>query len=586
MKIEEKIRSFTGSNKFFPFFLALAAFAAFAPSLGTRGFFYDDQPLIEANTILHQGFKAFPKLLSTGYWEMVKGKNAPVEEYRPLLMATFLLETRLFGWSPFEMHALNLFLHFLASCLVFLLLRRRMNLSAAKAGALLFAVLAVHMESVSLLVGRSELLSAVFILGAWICLDFSRSARSRKRLLLGIFLYAAALLTKESSIMFLPMIFLDDWVLSRKTSDLKNRQSLYAALSLTSGTYLLLRLPILMHPFHGGVAYFNSSRLIQYLTMGRFFWEHYFFPSVSALGICSDFSRPLIPDALTSSSVAWASLSTLALFLLSAFYFLVAKRSVWAFWVVFPFLFLLPTSHLIIPLDTIGAQRFLYLPSVALCAGFGFFWMRFGKRSWGRMVTSFLLIWQASKAFSQSYLWTTPIGFYSAAAACNPVSASAQYSLGVRFFRAGQDAKGLSHMALAEKLNPRYSQVWYDLGRFAWDKKDLPRAKFFLERAIRLNPSEPDARVLLAELWLKEGNVLKAERGLKDALEIAPDNATAHYNLGILLLKSGKTKKGASQLRKFLQISPDNRLAPSVSALLSRIELLNTQAKPSREVLK
>ena len=247
----------------------------------------------------------------------------------------------------------------------------------------------------------------------------------------------------------------------------------YAALIFISLAYLFLRSLIFSNPFNGGTSYFTSGRITRVLTMSRFFFGHYFFPALSGCGLCSDFSRPLIADASLSSISAWSSLAVLICGLSFAFYFLFLKRASWAFWVIFPFLFLLPTSNLILPLDTIGAQRFLYIPSVALCVCFGAFWNRFEKKWWGRMTATLLLLWQSSQAFSQSFLWTTPVGFYAAAVSCNPVSSSAQSSLGAAWLEIGQSAKGIPFSTRVSKPCQNFFQRV--IGK--WRKGKTPPSK-------------------------------------------------------------------------------------------------------------
>ncbi len=521
MKMEEKIRRFIGSDNFFWTLLFLLSFSAFLPSLATKDFFYDDQPLVGHNPVLNGGWSSFSQLFETGYWEAVKGRTASVSEYRPFLMATFFLEEHSFGKNLMEMHALNLGLNFLAGVLLFILLRRRYGALAAKIASLLFVVFTVHLESVFLLVGRSELLSAVFVLASWLCLD---SLAQKKHIFWGIFFYVSALLTKESSIMFMPVLFLDDWVSLQRISDFKFRKIIYVFLSLLSSAYLGLRFLILSRPFHGGNPYFTGFFLVKLLTLSVFFWKRYAWPGVSALGICSDFSKPLIPNASLVSWTAWGAFGALVLGLGASFYFLAARRSRGAFWILFPFWFLLPTSHLIIALDTIGAQRFLYLPSAALAVGFGFWVSRYSQKAGVRLLAASLILWQATQSFSQSLNWTTPIGFYSAAAQCNPVSAAAQYSLGVRFFEKGLDAQGLVYMRRAITLNPRYGDIWYDLARLNFDKKDFPRAQLFINKALRLNPNDSDTHILAGEIAMLEGQKKKAVLEFKRAVSLNPRN--------------------------------------------------------------
>ena len=130
-----------------------------------------------------------------------------------------------------------------------------------------------------------------------------------------------------------------------------------------------MRLAVLDRPFHGGAAYFAATApLDAVLTWAKFFALHYAVPAAAATEFCSDFTRPLIPDSGPGDAAAWACLAALILAGGSILYGL-ARRRPWSFWAAGPALFLLPTTHLVVSLDTIGAERFLYFPALALCAG-------------------------------------------------------------------------------------------------------------------------------------------------------------------------------------------------------------------------
>ncbi|MDE2292628.1 MAG: glycosyltransferase family 39 protein [Elusimicrobia bacterium] len=338
--------------------VVIAAVAAFAPALRGRPFLFDDAYLIQKNPYLHQSLAGgAASLLTTGYWEAPNGRAASVQEYRPLLMLSFLLQAKTTGFSVPAMRLGNVLLHVLVCLLLWEIFRRKLGPPAAFAGALIFAVLPVHSEAVGLLSGRSELLSAALVFGAWLALEDGLLA-------LGLSLYAGALLTKESSVLFPVLLALSDWTFRGREPWDEDSRGLQGTLWGMTAAYILLRFAVLPDPFQAGKPYF-ADRLAAALTLSRFAARHYVWPSLSGLSLCSDFTRPLIPDASPRSPSAWLLLSAwLALF--AGAVRGLRRRERWAFWLIAPCLFLLPTSNLILPLDTIGAERFLYIPTISL----------------------------------------------------------------------------------------------------------------------------------------------------------------------------------------------------------------------------
>src|SRR5262249_38066537 len=139
-------------------------------------------------------------LVMTGYWEGAVGAEAPVQEFRPLLMLSFALTALPFGFVPWIFHLGNLLLHAANTMLIFLLLKRRYSCEAALGAACIFSVLPVHVEAVAYIAGRSELLASFFLLLAWLELE---SAKPRR--VLGFLWYACSLLSKEQVVLF-PLI--------------------------------------------------------------------------------------------------------------------------------------------------------------------------------------------------------------------------------------------------------------------------------------------------------------------------------------------------------------------------------------------
>ena len=132
-----------------------------------NGFAYDDNTIIEGNPVVTEG--RVVDALSSSYWpQVVAGAGL----YRPVTLSSFALEWRLWNGHPAGFHLVNVVVHVAVSLLVFLLILEVSATLPALVGAAIFAAHPVHSEAVANVVGRAELYSALFVVGA--CLLFWR----------------------------------------------------------------------------------------------------------------------------------------------------------------------------------------------------------------------------------------------------------------------------------------------------------------------------------------------------------------------------------------------------------------------------
>ncbi|HVN82709.1 MAG TPA: tetratricopeptide repeat protein, partial [Terriglobia bacterium] len=75
-----------------------------------------------------------------------------------------------------------------------------------------------------------------------------------------------------------------------------------------------------------------------------------------------------------------------------------------------------------------------------------------------------------------------------------------------------------------------------------------------LERAIALNPDDPESRVALGLTYQAAGQLEPATKELEKALELDPKNATALYQLGLIYRKQGKVEAAQRLLSTFEEV--------------------------------
>src|ERR1700728_1616234 len=133
--------------------ILLLIFVAYVPVLRTAGFIWDDPQYITGNPLL----RTWPGLLAIWIHPLA------LPQYYPIVHTTFWIEYHLAGLHPFLYHFDNVFLHAVASILLWRALLR-LNIPASWLAAAIFAVHPVNVESVAWATERKNVLSLVFYL--------------------------------------------------------------------------------------------------------------------------------------------------------------------------------------------------------------------------------------------------------------------------------------------------------------------------------------------------------------------------------------------------------------------------------------
>jgi len=149
-------------------------------SSGLNGpFLHDDIKAVLENPDV-QGTNPLAQLWSNDFWGREITSKLSHKSYRPLTILSFRLSRTLWGNSSFAFRLENLLLHTVVTCLFVVTCRRTLmfqsrddhsgggggdeHANAAIVVGLLFACHPVHTEAVVGVVGRAELLSAIFVL--------------------------------------------------------------------------------------------------------------------------------------------------------------------------------------------------------------------------------------------------------------------------------------------------------------------------------------------------------------------------------------------------------------------------------------
>ena len=150
------------------------------------------------------------------YWGLV---------VRPL---TYMVDYSLFGLSPGGYHLHNLFWHSLCVACVFFLLRKlTREPTVSFFGALIFAIHPIHVEAVSNITNRKELLALAFLLIAFLCyIRFLEGTTSGKWgwFFVGVLCWGIGLLSKQIVIVLPLLLVVYEFLLGSQRSTVSNQK--------------------------------------------------------------------------------------------------------------------------------------------------------------------------------------------------------------------------------------------------------------------------------------------------------------------------------------------------------------------------
>ncbi len=439
--------------------LVAACLAVYAGS-PFNGFVADDHVVLEQDPVVTTPGRALDAFASPYRGLM----------YRPLTVWTFALQWQAHGPIPWAFHLVNVLLHAVMTVLVFRMVRAlgRASPGASLLASLVFAVHTIHTDAVSAVVGRADLLAAVFTVAAFLC--WRRWVLAAGALALtgtGVF-YLLGLLSKESAGPF-PIFALAFALLQRDRSgqrvlgahrDVRRRAAVGALVGLVVplSAYGVMRALVLesavmpaWSPYFGGVD--GGTTLCTLLGIGaRYLWLLVFpYP------LSPDYTWESIPFA-NGLLEPWTIAGLLALpTLLAATGYLLVRRTPTAFGaglgLLWFFVFMLPATHLV-PLMVPMAERLTYLASAGLSLALAPALDQAIRPVACRLAVMLYVAVLAGMTLERDRVWRDDLTLWSDAVATHPRSAFSLMNLAGALVAAGRVPAALGAMERAVEVAP------------------------------------------------------------------------------------------------------------------------------------
>ncbi len=573
-----------------------AALLVFVVAVGTfansalNGFAYDDDAVIVGHPVVTEGRAV--EALTSPYWpDAVSGTGL----YRPVTLSSFALEWKLWNGHPAGFHFVNIFVHVAVSLMVFLLILEVSATLPALVGGLLFAAHPVHSEAVANVVGRAELYSALFVLGA--CLLFWKgrglSPVWRVARLLGIgALFLMGLGSKEMAATFPALLILLALVRSDE-AHVTDRMRADLPVFLLTGVLLVAFLGARFLAL-GSVLGDGPAPALMGLSAGQRIltslavWPQYFRLLVFPLDLVADYAPAVLFPALT-----WGPDVILGLLMIlgagAAVVFFWPRERLVAFGIAWFGVTILPVSNLLFPAGVLLAERTLYLPSVGLAfvaAGVVSWTARERRASLGMLLVTTAVVCGAfivrtvlrNPSWMSSFTVVTTLGeehpesFRAIWARAKGLSVVGEYEEAARYYQTAvelvpnaysllveaADLYGRREMwadaepllAHASELFPAHAVAWQVLSEQQLNQGRGREAHATALQGLSLVGSDPYLWELVSESYVARGDYGAAIRARWASFGVADEDSEDWRRMTELMVLAGRSEEAEAASRR------------------------------------
>ncbi|NIR46552.1 MAG: tetratricopeptide repeat protein [Gemmatimonadetes bacterium] len=510
--------------------VALAAVLVYVNSLG-NSFAYDDVWVISDREVLHD-LGRFWEIVTVEYWPAVFKSGL----YRPLTLLSFAVDWALWNGGAVGFHFFNVVLHMLVSVLVFVFLRHMFPWWGALAGGLVFAIHPVHTEAVANIVGRGELLAALWMLsGVLIYFRAARSGRFTPGVMAAIAaLYALAALSKEGGIVLPGLLLATDIPLAARrrlpsfSEYARSRLPLFAVLTGVLALLLAARAAVLgaaVASVPDTIFTVDDSFTTRLFTMSRV-WPRYLELILAPLHLSADYGPAVILPVATLTPLGAAGfLSGLALVLMAILVFRRAPEFAMALaWFAVS---MAPVSNLIIIAEIVLAERTLYIPSIALPIIVALIVVK-ARPQMRRLVVAVIAIWVIG--FSVVTVRRNPVWYdtntvFEDLRRRHPESVRALFGVAHQMARLGrwEEAKGWYRRAL--RLWPYHGPFAVEYAYYLFQHGEYDEADELVSGALQHKPAQSDWNRFLVVIRQVAGDPEGALAAIERARRYYPDHA-------------------------------------------------------------
>lgn len=550
-----------GWHKHIWWLVPLIAILVYIPSFNSD-FTLDDVLIVEDNTLI-RSLDKIPKIWTSHYWAGKMDAN-DTGLYRPLTLSTYAIQYSMHEKNAGPYHIFNILLHALA-CFLLMKLAHLLfqDIRLAALSGLLFAIHPIHTEAVCGIVGRAEILAAIFILLASISYHHWRYKGKYQSLIILLVSTAAAITSKEHGFMLPFILGLQEALYYFSVKKYQwNHKRTWGALTgvmLISGLLWMVRSAITgpTSPHEQWLDVDSSDRM------------------ATAIGTVTEYiGMHLLPVKLSADYwtdevriVGWGHLSALMSIL---FLFGLALAALWqrsnirsfSWGILFFFLTIAPVSNILIAAGFLKAERILYIPSIGLIIGLTALLIKLIDYKKSLKIPVLVILGGLSvfflfKTWTRQADWKNNYTLALATLKTSPNSPRFNNMMGLELKALKRSDEALAYFEKAVRSNPNHVPALVNLANAYKSLNRFDEAAGTLERALKIDPTTLATYVNLMSVYRAMEDYDKNLAIAKKAVNHFPQSAAVLWNAAnAYQLKNDSAK--ANELRTQARVIDPN----------------------------
>jgi tetratricopeptide (TPR) repeat protein len=524
--------------------IVLVCLVAYVPAVRS-GFVWDDDAMLTENSVLKEGglYRCWFTTKQPNYW--------------PITWTSYWLEHKLWGLAPAGYHITNILIHIACALLIWRILIQ-LNIPAAFAAALIFAVHPVNVESVAWIAQRKTVLAMLFfLLSLFYYLRFDQTGK-RVFYVLSVTLFILAMLSKGSVVGLPIVILLCVWWLRGTIAkrDIICSIPFFAVSAVMSAVEIWFQYN---RSIAGGVVR-SDSFLSRLAGAGWAAW-FYLYKAILPANLTFIYPRWKIDPANLVSYVPGLLLVVLLALawryrrswgrpvLFALVYYIVMLLPVLGFFNIYFMRYSLVADHY--QYASIISIICLVVGIVHRCLGAGVL----------RIAAALIMVTLGTAAWQRSSVYRTAETLWYDTLAKDPNSWMAHNNLGLVFQSQGRYKEAITCYRQSLRVKPDHAEAYNNLGIAVESQGGLNEAITCYRKALDIDPNAYIAHYNLGSTLLKQDKLDEAAVHFHQALKSRPDDAQTYYNLGLLYQKKGNISEAITQYRQAVNFKPDHARA-------------------------
>jgi len=553
--------------------IVVLAFLTYSNAL-RGGFVWDDELQIVKNWQI-RGLSYIPSAFSSAFWTFADPEaGAHTNFYRPVQTLSYIAAFQIGGLAPWPFHLINILLHTLASALVYLIcVELQISPAAAAIGAAIFATHPVHTETVAWAAGTPDASCAVFyFLSLLLWLRFMRTTQQKWRWMSAAS-FLVALFSKEMAVT-LPVIVVLIMFKEGRVKSLKKTAVDVAPLLFAGVIYMSARLMALgfISTTHLNI----QASFLDWATLALRVFGQYIQYALIPYPLSAYHLIALHFTDRVLSTVLYVFLIVIAAY--AAFSLDRRIRGI-GLWAIAFAVMLIPVFNFTGISLTFFAERYLYIPSLAVSIVVGLILSRFGRNAMIPMMGVIAAF--GIYSFARNRDWSSDEKLYASILRVQPEVAHIRNNLADIYIKAGQDdlakanleasLKSLASKTYLQADNEKY-RAEVGLGALAARHQQYAEAKDHLNEALKINPRGDWAYLYLGGVVMEgEGNYELAMQLFRKAMDLGPVNEVARDYMGVALFNLKRYKEAVPYFQEALKINPTYKDAQAHLDMVSRV---------------